>query len=187
MPSGQAESNVQNSSTYDVENEHHGSMAVNGDGESSLRPVESEVCFVWWTRNFPCYWDYYYFFFSICCFMNLLLNQPWPEHNQADYYQDTGVVPVSKEDLASLDKGSKSCSSGQRAEKCQEDDCKEDVPRSSKKHDTNAGAKAVPLGLGLGGLERKVKQFCFNIKLFYGIFYMFLWNFYIILLCMVSY
>lgn len=47
MPSGQAESNVQNSSTHDVENEHHGSMAVNGDGEYSLRPVESEVCFVW--------------------------------------------------------------------------------------------------------------------------------------------
>lgn len=109
VQSGQAESNVQNSSTHDVENEHHGSMAVNGDGESSVQPVESE---------------------------------------------DTGVVPVSKEDLASLDKGSKSCSSGQRAEKCQEEDCK-DVPRSSKKHDTNGGAKAVPLGLGLGGLERK--------------------------------
>lgn len=47
MPSGQAESNVQYSSTHDVENEHHGSMAVNGDGESSVQPVESEVCFVW--------------------------------------------------------------------------------------------------------------------------------------------
>ena len=36
----------------------------------------------------------------------------------------------------------------------------EDVPendlRSDQKHDTTEGAKTVPIGLGLGGLERKV-------------------------------
>ncbi|EXB88236.1 Large proline-rich protein BAG6 [Morus notabilis] len=119
---GQAESNVQNSSTpvtRDVENEHHSTLAVSGDGESR---VSLPRC----TPQVGC--------------------------------EDTGVVTGSKEDLTCLDKGSSSSASIQRPEKCQDEDHKNDVPRSPEKHDTNEGAKAVPLGLGLGGLERKVRD-----------------------------
>lgn len=112
--------------------------------------------------------------FSIRCIMILLLNHPQPELTQVDHYQDTGVVTGSKEDLTCLDKGSSSSASIQRPEKCQDEDHKNDVPRSSEKHDANEGAKAVPLGLGLGGLERKVKKFCYYIKLFIEVYIRFL-------------
>lgn len=36
------------------------------------------------------------------------------------------------------------------------EDSQENALRSGEKHDTTEGDKAVPLGLGLAGLERKV-------------------------------
>lgn len=45
----------------------------------------------------------------------------------------------------------------------------ESTLRSDQKHDTTEGAKAVPLGLGLGGLERKVIELCISISILLNI------------------
>ena len=50
-------------------------------------------------------------------------------------------------------------------EKGEDEDHKENARRSFDKPDGNETAKAVPLGLGLGGLERKVNQFCIFLSL----------------------
>jgi len=56
-------------------------------------------------------------------------------------------VSSSKQDL-------QSCSSGETTVKPEKD---LDVPAVSDRQDVTAPAKAAPLGLGLGGLERKVR------------------------------
>lgn len=61
----------------------------------------------------------------------------------------TGLKDVFDSSGSSL-----SCLSGGTAAKSE--DVPENALRSDQKHDTTEGAKAVPVGLGLGGLERKV-------------------------------
>ncbi|XP_059459775.1 ubiquitin-like domain-containing protein CIP73 isoform X2 [Corylus avellana] len=60
----------------------------------------------------------------------------------------TGLKDVSDSSGSSL-----SCLSGGTAAKSE--DVPENALRFDQKHDTTEGAKAVPIGLGLGGLERK--------------------------------
>ncbi|XP_062098620.1 ubiquitin-like domain-containing protein CIP73 isoform X2 [Humulus lupulus] len=68
--------------------------------------------------------------------------------------EDAGVVSDLKDDLTCSYKDSQSSASGQKMEKDVEDH-KENSPRDVEKLDGNDAAKVVPLGLGLGGLERK--------------------------------
>jgi hypothetical protein len=61
----------------------------------------------------------------------------------------SGLKDVSDSSGSSL-----SCLSGGTAAKSEY--VPENALRSDQKHDTTEGAKAIPVGLGLGGLERKV-------------------------------
>jgi hypothetical protein len=68
--------------------------------------------------------------------------------------EDAGVVSDLKEDLTHVDTEHQSSASGRRMEKNVEVH-KENCPRDIEKADGNDASKVVPLGLGLGGLERK--------------------------------
>lgn len=70
----------------------------------------------------------------------------------------TGLKDVSASSGTSL-----SCLSG--GTEAKSDFPQEIALRSDQKHDTTEGAKAVPLGLGLGGLERKVIELCISINI----------------------
>lgn len=81
---------------------------------------------------------------------DLLINQHQLGFDQlSNNDASTGLKDVSDSSGSSL-----SCLSGGTAAKSE--DVPENALRFDQKHDTTEGAKAVPIGLGLGGLERKV-------------------------------
>lgn len=57
--------------------------------------------------------------------------------------------------------GSFSCSSGSDEATSGPADASDDAPRSSQRQDIPEEAKAVPLGLGMGGLQLKVRYIIF--------------------------
>ncbi|PON90416.1 Ubiquitin [Trema orientale] len=69
--------------------------------------------------------------------------------------EDAGIVSGLKEDLTCSDKGSQSSASVPKVENNEDDEHKQNAPRAPEKKDGNEASKAVPLGLGLGGLDRK--------------------------------
>ncbi|KAF3446864.1 hypothetical protein FNV43_RR12044 [Rhamnella rubrinervis] len=71
---------------------------------------------------------------------------PQPECNQVGNFPDAGSLSGSKDDSSYSDKGPWNCSSGPPVNS---EDAKEHAKKST------GSAKAVPLGLGLGSLERK--------------------------------
>ncbi|XP_034695174.1 ubiquitin-like domain-containing protein CIP73 isoform X2 [Vitis riparia] len=139
VPSGQAgSSTVQNMSTgsgpgNDVGSDQLKNMAVAGAGETSLP--------------------------SDTCIPGTDGHTSQPEHHQMNNNQDKRGVSQSKDVPSTCAvEGSFSCSSGSDEATSGPADASDDAPRSSQRQDIPEEAKAVPLGLGMGGLQLKKRS-----------------------------
>ncbi|KAF2324752.1 hypothetical protein GH714_016635 [Hevea brasiliensis] len=87
----------------------------------------------------------------------VLMSEGDDQQNQDDHVRgsndETRESLLSAKDVPSCSVG---CSNGETSLKSEE--TSENVPSSSEKHDLPEGAQAVPLGLGMGSLERKSKS-----------------------------
>lgn len=101
-------------------------------------------------------------FFSACFVDSCtdVIRSPTLMYDKVNNFQDSGSVPTLKDDPRFPNGGPLSSSSGQNT--VVREDEKKNPPQTSEKRAMAEGAKAVPLGLGLGVLERKVQHFCIH-------------------------
>ena len=83
--------------------------------------------------------------------------QTQPQHQSSNSEDTVGVVDLEAVVSSSSIAGSHDCSGVETTIKTADDS--ESVPRSGQGNDNSGGATAVPLGLGLGGLQPKVHFF----------------------------